>query len=65
MNDKYQNNNLIVKSNYLIEASYKLTVQEVRVVLLLASMINKDDDKFKLYKVKVKDFIEFAGIIDT
>ena len=57
-----QKNRLVVKSNALIEASYKLTLQEARIILLLSSMINKDDDDFKLYQIKVKDFADFIGV---
>jgi plasmid replication initiation protein len=60
--DTFKENRLVVKSNDLIEASYKLTLQEARIVLLLASMINRDDDGFKLYQIKVKDFAKFIGV---
>lgn len=55
-------NKLIVKSNYIVEASYKLSVGEQRVIYVLTSMINKDDADFKLYKFTAK---EFANIIGT
>ena len=60
--DNLEGKQLIVKSNELIQASYKLTLQEARVILLLTSMIKRDDDDFKLYRIKVKDFAKFAGI---
>ena len=60
--DTFKENRLVVKSNDLIEASYKLTLQEARIILLLASMINKEDDGFKLYQIKVKDFAKFVGV---
>jgi plasmid replication initiation protein len=60
--DTFKENRLVVKSNDLIEASYRLTLQEARIVLLLASMINRDDDGFKLYQIKVKDFAKFIGV---
>jgi len=60
--DTFKENRLVVKSNDLIEASYKLTLQEARIVLLLASMINREDDDFKLYQIKVKDFAKFVGV---
>jgi hypothetical protein len=44
---KHTSRQLIVrKSNRLIEASYKLTLQEQRIILLLASMINPTDKDF-------------------
>src|SRR5690242_11781943 len=41
---------LMVKSNYIIEASYKLNLQEQRLIYILTTTINKDDKKFKPYK---------------
>lgn len=53
---------LIVKSNYIVEASYKLSLGEQRVIYILTSMIDKDDEEFKPYKLTVK---EFAEILNT
>ncbi|WP_291635139.1 replication initiation protein [Clostridium sp.] len=53
--------NLIVKSNYIVEASYKLSVGEQRVIYILTSMINKDDEDFKLYKFTAKEFADIIG----
>lgn len=55
-------NVLVVKHNDLIQASYTLTLQEARIIILLASMITRDDTEFKLYKIAVKDFAEFIGL---
>jgi len=52
---------LIRKSNLLIEASYKLTLVEQRIVMILASMIKQEDDEFKKYQLNIK---EFAGLLD-
>jgi plasmid replication initiation protein len=38
---------LMVKSNYIIEASYKLSLQEQRLIYILTAKINKDDIEFK------------------
>lgn len=56
-----KNTKLIVKSNYIVEASYKLTLGEQRVIYILTSMINKDDEEFKPYKLTVKEFAEILG----
>ncbi|MBU3182886.1 replication initiation protein [Clostridium psychrophilum] len=56
-----KNNKLIVKSNYIVEASYKLSVGEQRVIYILTSMINKDDADFKLYKFTAKQFADIIG----
>ena len=52
----------IVKSNYIIEASYRLSVEEQRIIHILTSMIEEKDIDFKKYKFTIK---EFAEIINT
>lgn len=47
---------LVRKSNFLIEASYKLSLVEQRIVMVLASMIKSSDGEFNKYPLKVKDF---------
>lgn len=54
-------NELIVKSNYIVEASYKLSLGEQRVIYVLSSMIRSDDKEFKDYKLTVKEFAEILG----
>jgi len=41
---------LMVKSNYIIESSYKLNLQEQRLIYILTTKINKNDKEFKPYK---------------
>jgi len=53
---------LVVKSNYLIEASYKMTTQEQRLILMMASMIKPEDKSFQTYEIRVKDFNDIVGI---
>lgn len=53
---------VIRKSNELIEARYKLTIAEQRVVLLLASEISPNDEDFKDYEIRVSDFAEMFGL---
>lgn len=53
--------NLIVKSNYIVEASYKLSLGEQRVIYVLTSMIKSDDKEFKTYRLTVKEFAEILG----
>lgn len=55
------NPRLIVKSNYIVEASYKLSLGEQRVIYILTSMIDKDDEEFKPYKLTIKEFAEILG----
>jgi len=60
MND----NDLIVKSNYLIQAKYKLTLMEQRIMYLVLSKIQKDDDELKIYDFTVKEFMEKTEVIN-
>ena len=57
-----QNKSLIVKSNRLIEASYRLTTQEQRLILMMSSMIKPDDQDFHTYQIAIKDFNRIIGI---
>lgn len=55
--------NLVVrKSNDLVEASYKLSTAEQRVILFLISMIQPNDKDFREYVLPIKEFIEMAGL---
>lgn len=61
MNNEY----LVVKSNYFImNSSYDLSLEEQKIILTLSSMVNPEDDDFKSYKFKIKDFMELLGIKD-
>ncbi len=54
---------VVVKSNYLIEASYRLSLQEQRLILLMVSKIKPDDRNFHVYQIAIKDFNRIVGII--
>lgn len=60
MNGKY----LVNKSNNLITASYDLTLQEQKLILTLASMVQPKDTDFKEYEFKIKDFMDLLGLED-
>ena len=53
---------LVVKSNRLIEASYRLNTQEQRLILLMASLIKPEDQDFHTYQIRVKEFNRIVGI---
>ena len=53
---------VIRRSNELIQARYKLTVEEQRLVLLLSSIIRIDDEDFKDYEIRVSDFVQMFGL---
>lgn len=52
---KMKKNNYLVKSNYFIEASYKLSLQEQRITYILTTKIEKNDEEFKPYRFGQKE----------
>lgn len=60
--DNIKNNQLITKSNYLIEASYRLTLQEQRLILFMASMVRYDDEELRAYRINIRDFNQIIGV---
>jgi plasmid replication initiation protein len=49
-------NELIVQHNHLIEAKYKLTLQEKRLMCWLSSQAKPTDEDFKEHELPIKDF---------
>lgn len=62
VDDIRNNKSLVVKSNYLVEASYSLSTQEQRIILILASLVKPDEQDFHRYKIEVKEFNRLVGI---
>jgi plasmid replication initiation protein len=58
------NGYLVVKSNCLIEANYRLNLTEQRVIFTLCSKIKTIDENFQEYKFKVSDFMSLIEIKD-
>ena len=58
----FNENKLIVKSNNIIEAKYKLNVIEQKIILFLVSLIKKDEEIFKLWKINISELGNFLGI---
>jgi hypothetical protein len=54
---KNKQSSLIVKSNHLIESSYKLGLTEMKIISKLTSSIQKDDTDFKIYSFKVGQLV--------
>ena len=52
----------VVKSNQLIEARYRLGLQESRVILWLLQQIDFEDENFKSYKLDIKEFATLAEL---
>lgn len=57
-------NFLVTKSNTLITSSYDLSLEEQRIILTLASMVQPTDEDFKPYKLNIKEFMELLGVED-
>jgi plasmid replication initiation protein len=56
---------MVTKSNDLIEASYRLTTNEQRIILMLAAKVQPEDEEFKRYKIEVTEFAEMLGLKRT
>ena len=58
-------NYLVTKSNFFImNSSYDLSLEEQKLILTLASMVQPTDEEFKSYKFKIKDFMKLLGVED-
>lgn len=56
-------NYIVKKSNYFImNCSYDLSLEEQKLILTLASMVQSEDEDFKPYKFKINDFMELLGV---
>lgn len=60
--ETFLKHDLIVQHNYLIEAQYKLTIQEKRLLYWLASQSQINDEDFKEHELTIK---EFAKLVDV
>jgi plasmid replication initiation protein len=52
----------LVKSNDLIEARYRLSLQESRLVLWLVSQIDYSDTDFQTHKLSIQEFSKIIGL---
>ena len=59
---QHNERNEVRKSNQLIEARYRLTLGEQRLILHLCSLIHSSDEDFKSYDIRVKDFAKMFGL---
>lgn len=58
--ERYYN---VVKHNDLIQRTkYDLSMQEQKILLYVISKIKPEDDDFKLYEFRIKEFCEICGI---
>lgn len=63
--DELSGDREVVKNNKLIQAHYRLSAGEQKIVLTLCSKIHCDDVTFKEYELKVSEFLELMGIKDS
>jgi hypothetical protein len=56
------NKQLVIKSNALIEASYRLSSIEQKIILTLATKIKKDDKEFREYYFNLRSMANFLGL---
>lgn len=54
-------NSLVVKSNKLVEARYKLNLNEQKIILYAVSKLDRERDKFNVISFEVKEFTELLG----
>lgn len=52
----------VVKSNSLVEARYRLSLQEAHVIFWLLTQINSDDEDFKIHKMDISEFSKMIGV---
>jgi plasmid replication initiation protein len=59
-----QNNQLVVKSNRLIEASYRLSLNEQRIILFAISRVRRDRELHldDVFEVHASDLVSFFGV---
>ena len=63
LEEKKANREMIVtQSNTLVEAKYYLSLYEQRLILMLISMVEPNDEDFKNYAIKVDDFRGLIGL---
>ena len=48
----------IRKSNNLVEAKYKFDIWEMRLLTKMLTLIQRDDEDFKDYKIYLRDIVQ-------
>ena len=56
------NISFVVKGNALIEARYRLSLQESHIILWLLTQIRSDDEDFKLHRLNISEFANMVGL---
>ena len=53
---------LVVQSNKLVEAKYRLSVEEQKIIKILIAQIQREDEDFKEYEFHVRDLAKMLGM---
>lgn len=56
------NSNYVIKSNSLVEARYRLSLQEMHVIYWLLTQIKPEDEEFKTHKLEIVEFANIIGV---
>jgi plasmid replication initiation protein len=62
LNNENKQNDIVIQHNHLIEARYRLTLQEKRLMCWLVSQVKQADEDFKEHELSIK---EFADLIEV
>lgn len=54
-------NNLVVKSNQLIQARYDLNLNEQKIILYAVSKLDRDKDKFNILQIQTNEFMKLLN----
>lgn len=54
-------NNLVVKSNKLIQARYKLSLNEQKIILYAVSKLDREKEKFNILQIETNKFVKLLG----
>jgi plasmid replication initiation protein len=52
----------VTQANKLVKASYTMTLEEKRIVLLMMSLVRKDDKDFHTYRIPITEVRDFLGL---
>lgn len=55
---------LVIQANHIIEARYKLSLEEQRLMKILISMIDPKDEDTKIYRINAVDIAQLFGITE-
>ena len=53
---------LVVQSNSLVQAKYRLSVEEQKIIKILISQIQRDDKDFQNYEFRIRELAEMLGM---